>query len=35
VRFSPFAKEGIIALQIYVWPEPTEVRYKDIEIQEL
>jgi Domain of Unknown Function (DUF1080) len=30
-----FAKEGIIALQIHVWPEPMEVRYKDIEIQEL
>jgi hypothetical protein len=30
-----FAREGIIALQIHVWPEPMEVRYKDIEIQEL
>jgi len=30
-----FAKEGVIALQIHVWPEPMEVRYKDIEIQEL
>jgi Domain of Unknown Function (DUF1080) len=30
-----FDKEGIIALQIHVWPEPMEVRYKDIEIQEL
>jgi hypothetical protein len=30
-----FDKEGIIALQIHVWPKPMEVRYKDIEIQEL
>jgi hypothetical protein len=30
-----FDKEGIIALQIHVWPEPMEVRYKDIEIKEL
>ena len=30
-----FAKEGIIALQIHVWPEPMEVRFKDIEIEEL
>ena len=30
-----FAKEGIIALQIHVWPEPMEVRFKDIEIQDL
>ena len=30
-----FAKEGIIALQIHVWPEPMEVRYKDLEIAEL
>ena len=30
-----FAKEGIIALQLHVWPEPMEVRFKDIEIQEL
>jgi hypothetical protein len=30
-----FAKEGIIALQIHVWPEPMEVRFKDLEIQEL
>jgi hypothetical protein len=30
-----FAKEGIIALQIHVWPEPMEVRYKDLEIREL
>jgi Domain of Unknown Function (DUF1080) len=30
-----FAKEGIIALQIHRWPEPMEVRYKDIEIKEL
>ena len=30
-----FDKEGVIALQIHVWPEPMEVRYKDIEIQEL
>ena len=32
---SEFAKEGIIALQLHVWPEPMEVRFKDIEIQEL
>jgi hypothetical protein len=30
-----FDKEGIIALQLHVWPQPMEVRYKDIEIQEL
>ncbi len=30
-----FDKDGIIALQIHVWPEPMEVRFKDIEIQEL
>ncbi len=30
-----FEKEGIIALQIHVWKEPMEVRYKDIEIKEL
>lgn len=30
-----FDKEGIIALQIHVWKEPMEVRYKDIEIKEL
>ncbi len=30
-----FEKEGIIALQIHVWPEPMEVRYKDIQIKEL
>lgn len=30
-----FDKEGVIALQIHVWPMPMEVRYKDIEIQEL
>jgi hypothetical protein len=30
-----FAKEGIIALQLHVVPEPMEVRFKDIEIQEL
>jgi Domain of Unknown Function (DUF1080) len=30
-----FDKEGIIALQVHVWPEPMEVRYKDIEIKEL
>ncbi len=30
-----FDKEGIIALQIHVWPEPMEVRFKDIEIKEL
>jgi hypothetical protein len=30
-----FDKEGIIALQIHVWHEPMEVRFKDIEIKEL
>jgi hypothetical protein len=30
-----FDKEGIIALQVHVWPQPMEVRYKDIEIKEL
>jgi hypothetical protein len=30
-----FDKEGIIALQVHVWPKPMEVRYKDIEIKEL
>jgi hypothetical protein len=30
-----FDKEGIIALQLHVWPEPMEVRFKDIEIKEL
>ena len=30
-----FDKQGIIALQIHVWPEPMEVRFKDIEIKEL
>jgi hypothetical protein len=30
-----FEKEGIIALQIHVWKEPMEVRFKDIEIKEL
>jgi Domain of Unknown Function (DUF1080) len=30
-----FDKEGIIALQIHVWPTPMEVRYKDIEIKEV
>jgi hypothetical protein len=30
-----FDKEGIIALQVHVWPEPMEVRYKDIQIQKL
>jgi hypothetical protein len=28
-------KEGIIALQVHVWPEPMEVRFKDLEIAEL
>jgi hypothetical protein len=32
---SKFDKDGIIALQIHVWPEPMEVRFKDIEIKEL
>jgi Domain of Unknown Function (DUF1080) len=32
---SKFDKEGIIALQIHVWKEPMEVRFKDIEIKEL
>jgi hypothetical protein len=30
-----FDKDGIIALQIHVWPQPMEVRFKDIEIKEL
>jgi Domain of Unknown Function (DUF1080) len=30
-----FDKEGVIALQLHVWREPMEVRYKDIEIKEL
>ncbi len=30
-----FHKDGIIALQIHVWPQPMEVRFKDIEIKEL
>ena len=30
-----FAPEGIIALQLHVWKEPMEVRFKDIEIKEL
>jgi hypothetical protein len=30
-----FDKEGIIALQIHRWPDPMEVRFKDIEIKEL
>jgi hypothetical protein len=30
-----FDKDGIIALQIHRWPEPMEVRFKDIEIKEL
>ncbi|MHB1557653.1 MAG: 3-keto-disaccharide hydrolase [Isosphaeraceae bacterium] len=30
-----FDRKGIIALQIHVWPEPMEVRFKDIEIKEL
>jgi Domain of Unknown Function (DUF1080) len=30
-----FDSEGIIGLQLHVWPQPMEVRYKDIEIQEL
>jgi hypothetical protein len=30
-----FDKEGKIALQIHVWPQPMEVRFKDIEIKEL
>jgi hypothetical protein len=32
---AKFDKEGIIALQIHVWKEPMEVRFKDIEIKEL
>ena len=32
---SKFDKDGIIALQIHVWPQPMEVRFKDIEIKEL
>jgi Domain of Unknown Function (DUF1080) len=30
-----FDKDGIIALQLHVVPEPMEVRFKDIEIKEL
>jgi hypothetical protein len=30
-----FDKQGIIALQIHRWPDPMEVRFKDIEIKEL
>jgi Domain of Unknown Function (DUF1080) len=30
-----FDKEGIVALQIHRWPEPMEVRFKDIQIKEL
>ena len=30
-----FDKQGIIALQLHVWKQPMEVRFKDIEIQEL
>lgn len=30
-----FDKQGIIALQLHVWKEPMEVRFKDVEIQEL
>jgi hypothetical protein len=30
-----FDKEGVIALQIHVWKDPMEVRFKDIEIKEL
>jgi hypothetical protein len=29
------AKSGVIALQLHVWPEPMEVRFKDLEIKEL
>jgi hypothetical protein len=32
---AKFDKDGIIALQVHVWPEPMEVRFKDIEIKEL
>ena len=32
---SKFDREGIIALQVHVWPEPMEVRFKDLEIAEL
>jgi hypothetical protein len=32
---SKFDKEGIIALQIHRWPQPMEVRFKDIQIKEL
>ena len=32
---SHFDKEGIIALQLHRWDEPMEVRFKDLEIQEL
>jgi hypothetical protein len=30
-----FEPTGIIALQLHVWPQPMEVRYKDLEIAEL
>ncbi len=30
-----FDKQGIIALQIHVWKEPMEVRFKELEIKEL
>ncbi|WZO97604.1 DUF1080 domain-containing protein [Isosphaeraceae bacterium EP7] len=29
------AKSGVIALQLHVWPDPMEVRFKDLEIKEL
>jgi hypothetical protein len=32
---AKFSKDGIIALQIHVWPQPMEVRFKDIEIKEV
>jgi hypothetical protein len=32
---SKFDKDGINALQIHVWPQPMEVRFKDIESKEL
>jgi len=32
---AKFDPKGIIALQVHVWPEPMEVRFKEIAIQEL
>jgi hypothetical protein len=32
---SKFDQQGIVALQIHVWPQPMEVRFKDIELKDL